>query len=119
MTNASTGLAVVTGAARGIGRASALALARRGFDTALVDRLEGELSEAKAAVEACGRRAMPIVTDVSLYDEAQRWGAEIIRQFGRIDVLVNNAGISLNTTRPSPSISRANSIGAKPWLRKC
>src|SRR5690606_19753556 len=94
MTNASTGLAVVTGAARGIGRASALALARRGFDTALVDRLEGELSEAKAAVEACGRRAMPIVTDVSLYDEAQRWGAEIIRQFGRIDVLVNNAGIS-------------------------
>ncbi len=94
MTNASTGLAVVTGAARGIGRASALALARRGFDTALVDRLEAELSEAKAAVEACGRRAMPIVTDVSLYDEAQRWGAEIIRQFGRIDVLVNNAGIS-------------------------
>jgi len=94
MTNASTGLAVVTGAARGIGRASALALARRGFDTALVDRLETELNEAKAAVEACGRRAMPIVTDVSLYDEAQRWGAEIIRQFGRIDVLVNNAGIS-------------------------
>jgi|GEM_PF-1411699 NAD(P)-dependent dehydrogenase (short-subunit alcohol dehydrogenase family) len=45
MTNAPTGLAVITGAARRIGRASALALARRGFDTALVDLLEDELDE--------------------------------------------------------------------------
>lgn len=87
-------VAVVTGAARGIGRASALALARRGFDVALVDRLESELREASSAVANAGRRAMPIASDVSFYDEAQRWGADIIRQFGRIDVLVNNAGIS-------------------------
>lgn len=87
-------LAVVTGAARGIGRASSLALARHGFDVAMVDRMESELHAAASAVEATGRRAMPILTDVSRYDEAQRWGAEIISRFGRVDVLVNNAGVS-------------------------
>lgn len=94
MTDATAGLAVVTGAARGIGRASALALARRGFDVALIDVLEGELGAAASDVEAAGRRAMPIVSDVARYDEAQRWGGEIIRRFKRVDVLVNNAGIS-------------------------
>ena len=79
MTNAPTGLAVVTGAARGIGRASALALARRGFDIAMIDLLEHELNATRSDVEAAGRRAMPIVTDVARYDEAQRWAAEILR----------------------------------------
>lgn len=94
MADASPGVAVVTGAARGIGRASALSLARRGFDVALIDRLESELRETALAIEDAGRRAIPIISDVALYHEAQLWGAEIVRQFGRIDVLVNNAGIS-------------------------
>jgi 3-oxoacyl-[acyl-carrier protein] reductase len=94
MSNAPAKVAVVTGAARGIGRAAALALARRGFDIAIVDLRDRELRATQSDIEAVGRRAMPVVADVARYDEAQRWGAEIVRELGRIDVLVNNAGIS-------------------------
>ena len=86
---------LVTGAARGLGRASALACAKAGADIAL------GLRDAKAAsgqalakeIEALGRRALPFQMDVAHLDQIESAIAAAEAAFGRIDVLVNNAGI--------------------------
>ena len=85
-------VAIVTGGARGIGRACALALARAGFDLALVDVLEPEMARTRGEIEALGRRAMTCAADVSDFARAQAVAAEVKSGLGRIDVLVNNAG---------------------------
>jgi NAD(P)-dependent dehydrogenase (short-subunit alcohol dehydrogenase family) len=84
--------AVVTGAANGIGHASALRLARDGFDIALIDRDAEGLAATAAAVRALGRRAEVCAIDCT--DEAAIQGAfaAIDRVFGRVDVLFNNVG---------------------------
>ncbi len=87
-------VALVTGAARGIGRASALALARRGFRVALVDRLAEPLAATAADVRAAGVEAWPLEADVSDFARAQALGAEVLGAWGQVDVLVNNAGVS-------------------------
>ncbi len=87
-------IAIVTGAANGIGRASALRLAREGADLVLVDREADLLQEAARAVEAGGRQALPIVADWTDAD-AVRDAVEAARgRFGRIDILFNNVGQS-------------------------
>jgi 3-oxoacyl-[acyl-carrier protein] reductase len=86
-------VAVVTGAARGIGRGIALALARHGYDLAIVDLREQQLTETAKAVEALGVQALPLIVDVSDY-QAVRSQVELIAQrWRRIDVLVNNAAM--------------------------
>ncbi len=86
-------VAVVTGARRGIGAAVALALASRGASVALVGRtFEGsDVPERAAALN--GGRAKAFLCDVSSSEEVARAFAEIEAEFGRIDFLVNNAGI--------------------------
>jgi NAD(P)-dependent dehydrogenase (short-subunit alcohol dehydrogenase family) len=81
-------LAVVTGAAVGIGEAIALALARFGADVAMCDRDEPHLRDTATAVEALGRRATVGVFDVRDADAVQAFAAGL----DRVDVLVNNAG---------------------------
>jgi NAD(P)-dependent dehydrogenase (short-subunit alcohol dehydrogenase family) len=85
-------VAVVTGGGRGIGRAIAHAFARHGADLALAARTEEEIARTAKEVEQLGRRAVPIVTDVS--DEAAVAGLvdAALRELGTIDILVNNAG---------------------------
>jgi NAD(P)-dependent dehydrogenase (short-subunit alcohol dehydrogenase family) len=86
-------IALVTGAARGLGNAIAIALAQAGADVALGLRdikSGGELAE---TIKALGRRVLPLQMDVTRPEEIQRAVAEVERQFGRIDILVNNAGI--------------------------
>ncbi|MGG5823076.1 SDR family NAD(P)-dependent oxidoreductase [Falsiroseomonas sp. HW251] len=85
--------AIVTGAARGIGRACALALARQGFAVALIDLREEELAATVAEVAGLGVPALPIVADTADHDGAKRHVAEIAQRFGRLDVLVNNAAV--------------------------
>jgi 3-oxoacyl-[acyl-carrier protein] reductase len=87
-------VAVVTGGARGIGLGIALALARRGFAVALADRLPSELEQAGKAVEACGVPALTLTGDVSQHAWVQSSAASVLAQWGHVDVLVNNAGIS-------------------------
>lgn len=87
-------IAVVTGAANGIGRASALRLAREGADLVLVDREGDPLQEAARAVEAAGRPALPIVADWTDPDAVQAAVTAVRQRFGRIDILFNNVGQS-------------------------
>jgi NAD(P)-dependent dehydrogenase (short-subunit alcohol dehydrogenase family) len=87
-------IAVVTGAANGIGRASALRLAREGADLVLVDREGDTLPSVVREVEAVGRQALPITADWTDADAVQAAFAAIRRRFGRIDILFNNVGQS-------------------------
>lgn len=85
-------VALVTGGAAGIGRAIALALAAHGADVALIDRQSAEATAAE--VRARGRRALTVSADVAEFAEADRAVAETLSQLGRVDILINNAGIN-------------------------
>jgi len=87
-------VAIVTGAARGIGRASALALGRKGFALALVDVRARELSDTAGEVRELGVEALALEGDVSDFVRAQALGSQVLDAWGRVDVLVNNAGVS-------------------------
>jgi 3-oxoacyl-[acyl-carrier protein] reductase len=93
MTSA-TRVAVVTGAARGIGRATAAALAKNGFAVALVDVRAAELRDAAAIVQGAGTATLALEGDVTSFATAQKLAGEVRTAWGRVDVLVNNAGIS-------------------------
>ena len=84
-------VALVTGAARGIGQAIAVVLAQAGADVAALDLLQP--TETIQTIEAGGRRGLALQTDVSVRAEVQRAVAATLDAFGRIDVLVNNAGV--------------------------
>ena len=106
--------ALVTGASRGIGKAAAIALAEAGLDVAITARtlhpgdgrddsdvgdhrpVPGSLDETAEAIEACGVRALPLVADLFDHQSFRDAVATTLDQWGRIDVLVNNA----ITTRP-------------------
>lgn len=90
-----TRTAIVTGASRGIGRAIALGLADRGYDLALTDvpSQQRDLSEVVEAVTVRGRAGTAIAADVSVAEDCRRTVAEALAALGRVDVLVNNAGI--------------------------
>jgi len=84
--------ALVTGAGRGIGRAIALALAREGCQVAVADIL-GENARAVAAeATALGAKGLPVTVDLTRRAEVEAAVAEVLAQFGQLDVLVNNAG---------------------------
>jgi NAD(P)-dependent dehydrogenase (short-subunit alcohol dehydrogenase family) len=85
-------VAIITGGARGIGRACALALARAGYDIALVDLLAPELERTATEIRGLGREAMTFEADVSLFGRAQEVAGAVRTQLGRIDFLLNNAG---------------------------
>jgi NAD(P)-dependent dehydrogenase (short-subunit alcohol dehydrogenase family) len=90
-------VALVTGSSRGIGRAIAIELARRGYDIAVNDvELSDEGKETIKDIEALGRRPVFVDADVSNYDSVQRMVDEVLKKLSRINVLVNNAGINID-----------------------
>lgn len=87
-------VALVTGAGRGIGRACALALAGKGFDTALVDLLEPDMEKTAGDIRALGVAALTYQADASSFARAHEIVDAVIADRGRLDVLVNNAGVA-------------------------
>jgi NAD(P)-dependent dehydrogenase (short-subunit alcohol dehydrogenase family) len=87
-------IAIVTGAAKGMGRDICLALAREGAHLALAAREPGPLEALARAVEALGRRALVAPTDVTDEIQVERLVARAQEAFGHIDVLVNGAGVT-------------------------
>ena len=88
-------VALVTGASRGIGRAIALALAAEGADVAVnYAGSEAAAKEVAAEIEAMGRKAFVIQADIASTEASTTMVDAVVKEFGRIDVLVNNAGIT-------------------------
>ena len=85
--------ALVTGAARGLGRAIALALADAGADVALGLRRDGTADDLIAEIEGMGRRAIGVQMDVTRISEIAPAVDAVVERFGRLDILVNNAGL--------------------------
>jgi NAD(P)-dependent dehydrogenase (short-subunit alcohol dehydrogenase family) len=92
---AATGAALVTGASYGVGAATGLALARVGYDVAVTATRIANLAPTLKALEQCGTHVMPAALDLRSEADIARVTKEVIATFGRIDVLVNNAGANL------------------------
>lgn len=90
--------ALITGATRGIGKQIAITLAQAGYDIAINYRKENEeLKNTKQEIEQTGAKCLTLQGDVSNYEDCEKIAKEIIQQYGKIDVLVNNAGITKDT----------------------
>jgi len=87
-------VAIVTGAARGIGRATALALARGGAHVAAVDLDQGAVKPTADAVGALGRKSLALGADVGDLKSIDGMVRQVVDAFGQVDVLVNNAGVT-------------------------
>jgi 7-alpha-hydroxysteroid dehydrogenase len=85
-------VALVTGAGRGIGRGIALAFAEQGADVVCAARTEAEIESTAAAARAFGRRALAVACDVTDAAQLEALAARTVRELGRVDLLVNNAG---------------------------
>ena len=94
MTNLQGRIALVTGASQGIGRACALALAQAGATVALAARNEGKLAEAVIEIEAAGGQAAAFPLDVASEESIKASAKAILERFGKVEILVNNAGIT-------------------------
>jgi NAD(P)-dependent dehydrogenase (short-subunit alcohol dehydrogenase family) len=97
-------VAIVTGASSGLGVAIARGLAEAGADVVLGARRADRLADTAALVEAAGRAALVVQTDVASPEECDRLVAAAVERFGRVDVLVNNAGVgtAVPATRERP-----------------
>ena len=91
--NGAGGIALVTGAGSGIGRASALALADAGWTLVLAGRRAEPLEEVAQAIRARGGEALPVPSDVSDEESVDALFKEVQRLYGRLDLLFNNAGL--------------------------
>jgi meso-butanediol dehydrogenase/(S,S)-butanediol dehydrogenase/diacetyl reductase len=114
--------AIVTGAARGIGRGIAIELARAGANVAIVDlgnpsdpaltynlAAQTDLLRTVEEVKACGVKAIPILADVTRFADCERMAAQTTSQLGGIDILVNNAGII--------AVGMVENFGEEQWDR--
>ncbi|HEX4021370.1 MAG TPA: 3-oxoacyl-[acyl-carrier-protein] reductase [Acidobacteriaceae bacterium] len=90
-------VALVTGASQGIGRACALALAKAGAQVALAARNQAKLAEVAAEIEAAGGTATVFALDMASEDSIQAGAKAVLGYYGKVEILVNNAGITHDT----------------------
>src|SRR2546423_6168667 len=97
-------VAIVTGASSGLGVAFATGLAEAGADIAICARRVEKLEKTREQVEALGRRCLAVPADVSNPDDCNRVVEETVKELGKVDVLINNAGIgtAAPATREAP-----------------
>lgn len=92
-------VALVTGGSRGIGKAIALTLAEGGADILLnYSRSDKQAEEVKQKIEAMGRKCITVRADVSKFEQAQNLGKAVVNHFGKVDILINNAGVNRDRT---------------------
>ncbi len=89
---------IITGAGRGIGRESAMSLAREGAKVVVCDRDAGSVAEVVSKIEAAGGQAMEGTVDVTDRPQLTELAERVVSKWGRIDVLINNAGITADST---------------------
>ncbi|MBM7661350.1 NAD(P)-dependent dehydrogenase (short-subunit alcohol dehydrogenase family) [Bacillus mesophilus] len=102
-------VAIVTGAGRGIGRAIAIGLAEAGADVAILSRTEEDLKEVADHIHNMGRRALVLKTDVTSREDVQRAVNNVVEQFSKIDILINNAGMNIR--------SKASDVTDEEWQK--
>ncbi len=86
-------VAMVTGASRGIGEATALTLAQAGADVIVTARNGDELAALAERLERMGVAALPVAADLTLEEDVDRLRDAVLARFGRVDILINNAGV--------------------------
>lgn len=103
-------VAIVTGASSGLGVAFARALAEAGADVALGARRKDRLADTAEKVRSLGRRAVEVQTDVSKQPDCQALVDAAMSEFGRVDVLVNNAGVGTAVPATHESVEQFTSV---------
>lgn len=116
-------VAVVTGASSGLGVTIARGLAEAGADVVLAARRLDRLQDTEALVEAVGRRALPIATDVTKPEDCETLAETAAQHFGHLDVLVNNVGLgaAVPASRETPSQFRSVldvNLNGSYWMAK-
>ena len=97
-------VAIVTGAGVGIGREIAVAFAEAGADVVVAARTRADLDGTVALIEQNGRRGLAVVTDVMIEEDLARLVTTTVEQFGRLSILINNAG----GTPPRPAMQTSS-----------
>jgi dehydrogenase/reductase SDR family member 4 len=99
---------LLTGASRGIGRAAAIGLAKAGADMAIASRKLPDLEKVAAEIKKLGRKCVPVAAHVGKMDEINNLLKKVVDEFGRIDILVNNAATN-------PTMASAIDIDDRAW----
>lgn len=99
---------LLTGASRGIGQATAIGLAKAGADLAIASRKLPDLEKVAAEIKKLGRKCVPIATHVGRLEEINSLVKKVLDEFGKIDILVNNAATN-------PSMASAMDIDDRAW----
>src|ERR1700704_5641009 len=102
-------VAVVTGGASGIGRGTVLALAKAGADIVIGDIHQGRMDDTVAEVSDLGRKAIAVQCDVTSDEDVDALARTVAEEFGRVDVVMNNAGVSL--------LGRPEQVPMSEWQR--
>jgi len=107
-------VAIVTGAGKGIGRGIALAFAEAGADVVCAARTEADIESTASEVRARGRRALAVRTDVLETSDLENLVDATLKEFGRLDLLVNNAGGTGPRAALDTSEERATNLAWRP-----
>ena len=101
-------VALITGGSRGIGRATALAFAHAGADVAVTARKLPDLEKVVAEIKALGRRSLAVFAHMGKMEDIPRLVREVVAEFGKIDILVNNAA-------SNPNMASALDVDERAW----